>query len=346
MFQIEKKCIGRLTKCYSLAPLHYNGTDHFLVAAEKTDACRLYDLDGNLEDTVWEEPGGVMTMVQVPGSDGVFLATHKFYSPNDSASAKIVIAEPKGKGDWKIRTLVDLPFVHRFDVLERGGVKYLIACALKSGHEFKDDWNHPGKVYAAVLPDDLSSFDEEHQLELKVIKEDMLKNHGYVRYIENDINTALISADQGVFQFIPPEIPGKDWEIRQLTDQAASDAVLADLDGDGEEELIMISGFHGNSIWICKKEGSEYKKVYSYDTAEFAHSIYGGTFGGRNAVIIGHRKGSRDLLAFTWENGSYQVQKIDEDCGSANVLRYSHNGADVLISANREIDEIAMYICR
>jgi len=43
------------------------GQERILVAAEKHDPCLLFDLEGNQVDQVWDEPGGVMTMVQVPG---------------------------------------------------------------------------------------------------------------------------------------------------------------------------------------------------------------------------------------------------------------------------------------
>lgn len=343
--KIEKKIMGTLTKCYSIAPLHYRQKDHILVAAEKQDACIMFDLEGNQEEVVWEGPGGVMTMVQVPGTDGQFLATQKFYSPNDSQNAKIVVATPKREGGWEVQTLVELPFVHRFDILERGGVRYLIACTLKSGHRHKDDWSIPGKVYAAVLPDDLGRFNEKHQLELEVIQDGMTKNHGCYRAEEQGVTTVLISAEQGVFQFVPPESPERKWEVRWLLSEPASDAVLEDLDGDGERELIIISGFHGGEVHIFKQIDDRYQPVYCYPDAEFAHAVYGGEFCGKKAVVIGHRKGSRDLLAFTWNGSEYVVHKLDRDCGPANVCHYIYNGKDVLVSTNREINEIAMYCC-
>lgn len=344
--KVTKKVIARLPKCYSLAPLHYQGKDHFLVAAEKVDRCLLFDLDGNLEDTVWEGPGGVMTMVPVPGTDGQFLATHKFYSPNDSKDAKIVVVTPEADGKWQVRTLAALPHVHRFDILERNGVRYLIACTLKSGHEYLDDWSLPGKVYGAVLPDDLGGFDEGHQMEFDVLQDQMLKNHGYYRIEEEGRQSALISAENGIFQFIPPENADGSWEITPLLDTAASDAVLIDLDGDGEKELAVLAPFHGDEIAVYKKRNGKFCKVYEYgEPAEFTHAIFGGTLGGTPAIVVGHRKGKRNLLAFTWntDSGSYEVQVIDKDCGSANVMKYHYAGVDILVSANRETDEVAMY---
>lgn len=344
--KIEKKVISNLTKCYSIAPLHYQGADHILVAAEKVDKCLLFDTEGNQEDVVWEEPGGVMTMVQVPGTDGQFLATHKFYSPNDSKEAKIVKVTPIEQGNWEVKTLVDLPFVHRFDILERNGVKYLIACALKSDHEYKDDWRFPGKVYVAVLPEDLSNFDEEHQLELKVIKDGMLKNHGYYKVEDEGVQTSVISCDGGVFQFIPPADAEGEWEIRTLTTDAASDAVLVDFDEDGEKELAVIAPFHGDKVRFYKKKDGVFQMVYEFgESRDFLHSIFGGSLCGKPAFVTGHRKAERDLMAFTYnkEKETYEMEYIDRDCGSANVYHYVKDGKDMLVSTNREIDEVALY---
>lgn len=341
---MRKKVMAELEKCYSIAPLKYQGRQHILVAAEKQNRCILFDAEGKEEETVWEGPGGVMTMVQVPGRDGQFLATHRFYSPNDSKEAKIVIATADGKGNWEIRTLVDLPFVHRFDILSSGEENYLIACTLKSGHEYKDDWTIPGKVYAAKLPSDLAGFDDTHQLELTVLKDGMLKNHGYYKVEEDGEVSSLVCSENGVFRFFPPKTEDGKWREEQLLDVPASDATMADLDGDGEMELVVLSPFHGDEASVYKKTEDGYEKVYQYpEKAEFLHAIWSGKLSGKTVVILGHRKGARRLLALLWTDGHYSFKTIDDDCGPANAFGYTYEGRDYLITTNREINQIAMY---
>ena len=345
MFHVEKKVVGALEKCYSLTMLHYKGEDHFLCAAEKLGNCYVISLAGEIEETVWKEPGGVMTMEQVPGTDGQFLATQRFYSPNDSKEASIVIATPRGKDDWTIRKLCDLPFVHRFDILQAGGRNYLIACALKSDHAYKDDWRSPGQVFVAELPSDLSGFDEENQLTLTPILSGLFKNHGYYRYEDERGNmSSIVSTDVGVFHVYPPQEAGGAWRSEILTTDAASDGLLLDLNGDGVEELCTIAPFHGDTITIYEKKDGRFVPVYTHpEKLEFLHAIFGGTICKKPTWILGSRKGDRPLLAFTCENGKYQAQELDRGRGAANVLHYVYEGKDVIIATNRETDEIARY---
>jgi len=344
MMKVNKIKTHELEKCYAICPLSYNGSEHILVAAEKVNKCLLFDLDGSLEETVWDEPGGTMTMVQVPGSNGEFLATHKFYSPNDSKEAKIVRVTPRGKNDWEVKTLTDLPFVHRFDIVERGGVRYLIACALKSGHECKDDWSSPGKIWVGELPEDLNAYDENHQLELTVLKDGLLKNHGYCRVEENGITWSAVAADNGIFKVVPPAEKGGEWTVETLTEDAASDMTFADFDGDGELEMLVMTPFHGEIVKIYKKVDGAYTCVKTFDrTYEFAHGIWGAEILGKGVAIIGHRKAERDLLACTWDGNDYVMEVLDHNVGPANVRVYDKNGKTGLVSTNREIDEIAFY---
>lgn len=343
--RMKKRVIGTLKKCYSIAPLTLHGGSYFLVAAEKKDPCYLFDLEGKQVDTVWEGPGGVMSMVQVPGSDGVFLATRKFYSPNDGADAEIAAVWPGQKGGWEMRCLVKLPFVHRFDILQSGNEMYLIACTLKSAHAFKDDWRSPGKVYGGRLTPDVLLPGAAKRLKLEVIQDGMRKNHGYYRTQENGRQAAVISCENGIYEFIPP-CGDEEWKIKRLSRKPASDAVLVDLDGDGEKELGVIAPFHGDQVSILKRIEGEYREVYRYpEPAQFAHAIYGGSFCGREAFLFGHREGKRSLVAvhFNQKKQEYEEIMIDSGFGPANIYCYEREGKSCLVAANRETDEIALY---
>ncbi len=340
---VEKKVIGQLEKCYSLAVLPYQKKEYLLVAAEKVNQCRLYDWDGTLQDVIWEEPGGAMSLVPVPGKDGQFLATHRFYSPNDSANASIVSVTAEN-GTWKVRTLAELPFVHRFGILQGADGWYILACTLKSGHQYRDDWSSPGKVYAAKLPEDVTQYDSGHTLEMEVLRENMLRNHGYFQ-TEGKEPYALVTCDGGVFCFHPPKREGGSWEIEQLTKEPASDVAIASFGPGQEEWMLVLSPFHGDTVYLYKRDGETFVKNYTYpEKLEFLHAICVGEYEGKKAFFVGNRKGERKLLAFVLrEDGTWGTVALDKGAGAANVLYYKNGDRSVLAAANRETDEIALY---
>lgn len=340
---IEKKVIGQLEKCYSLAVLPYQGKEYLLVAAEKVNQCRLYDWTGMLKDIVWDEPGGAMSLVPVPEKEGQFLATHRFYSPNDSASASIVSVTAEN-GEWKVRTLAELPFVHRFGILKGEDGWYILACTLKSGHQYKDDWSSPGKVYAAKLPEDVTVYDQGNTLKMDVIKENMLRNHGYFQ-VDGADAYALVTCDSGVFKFQPPKKNETIWRIEQLTEDPTSDAALASFGNATQEWLLALSPFHGDTVYLYRHTENGFIKEYTYpEKLEFLHAITVGEYKGEKAFFVGNRKGERKLLAFILTaDEKWKTVEIDEGAGAANVLFYQKNGTDILAAANRESDEIALY---
>jgi hypothetical protein len=290
-----------------------------------------------------------MTMVPVPGGNGAFLATHQFYSPNDSANAKIVIATPVSENNWEIRTLCDAPFVHRFGILNRNGVNYLIVCCLKTGHEYKNDWRFPGACFGAELPKDLSSYNEDNTLPLTLIMEGMLKNHGYSVWKHDGYETAIVACEQGVFAFTPPAAIGENWEIKQLLSVPSSDAVLLDFDGDGQLELGSIAPFHGNSVVIyhLDEHGNyvpQWKLPLPEKDTEMVHATWTCDLLGKPSWIVGWRKGTKDTVAISWGEGDYVMDYIDRNTGCANAMHFVNSqGQDVIVATNREIDEVAMY---
>ena len=349
--KFEKKVISDLNKCYAISDLTFQGEHCFLVAAEKDDPCYLFSEDGTKLETVWEKPGGVMTMTPVPGADGQFLATEYFYSPNDSLNAKIVIVTRKAANDWERRTLAVVPFVHRFGILRRGGVNYLLACALKTGHEYKNDWRFPGACFGAVLPADLTPYNDENPLEMTLVMDEMLQNHGFCKLQRGGHDAALIGCEQGTFMIEPPAVLGADWEVTEISSVPSSDSVLIDFDGDGKAELGCISPFHGNSLVIYHLDEfgnyvPQWKLAGPEKDTEMIHATWACEIAGRPPWIVGWRKGTRKTIAVSWdaEAGDYRTDLIDENTGCANAMHFvSREGKDVIVATNREISEVALY---
>ena len=141
-------------------------------------------------------------------------------------------------------------------------------------------------------------------------------------------------------------MPDEDWKIEMLIDSPASDAIMADMNGDGKKEILVISPFQGDNISIYEDVNGTYKKVYEHpEPAEFSHAITYGNVFGKDYVFIGHRKGKRRLFAFYYdsEKKCYAFDILDEDAGGANAALFKKDGKALLAVTNREIDEIALY---
>ena len=200
-----------------------------------------------------------------------------------------------------------------------------------------------------MLPEDLSAYNEDNQLPLTVIKDGMLRNHGYSLFRQDGYDTAIVGCEEGTFQFIPPESPEGQWEVKQLLSIPASDSVLLDFDGDGQLELGCISPFHGASLTIYHlDEFGNYVPQWKYERpeaeTEMIHATWAGQLLGKPTWVVGWRKGTKNTIAITWGDGNYQTEYIDQNTGAANVLHFvNQDGKDVIVATNREIDEAAMY---
>lgn len=339
---VSEKILAGLEKCYSLAPLGQG----FLVASEKQYPCLLFDNNGQNIEQVWQGPGGTMSMVENPYFEQSFLATHRFYSPNDSKEASIVLCTKSGE-EWKVKTLAKLPHVHRFDILQREGRYYLLACTLMERRDTKDDWSFPGKVYACELKKEHLDIRKPDCPKLEVIKQGLLKNHGYCRLEKNGLMHAAVSCDTGVYIFTPPTEGGA-WQAEQILSEPVSDLIFADIDHDGQPEMAAIMGFHGNILRIYKmNKAGRYEVLYEYpQELALLHALAAGQVGEKTYIFAGNRGGEQKILALTWDNehGAVVPQELVQNAGAANFLFWQDREHPVLLSANRECNEIVEYV--
>ena len=338
--KIEKRHVCDLENCYSTAHMTLEGKERILFAPDAFGACISVDLETGETKEVWKEPGGTMSMVQIPGKDE-FLAVQGFNPGFDAAEARLVHVF-REQGSWQVRDLLTIPYIHRFDILERGGVRYLICCTVCSAKEYEQDWRSPGYTYAAVLPEDLTE-----PIELKPISEGMTRNHGYLRIQREGYTCCLTSSDQGVYEVLPPENPGAAWTYERILDTPVSDIALCDIDGDGVEELATLEPFHGDTIRIYRKEGEVYTPVYTCpDPVDFCHVVWGGTLLGEPAFIFGAREKRKDLFIIRYREGQFVREELEAGSGPSNIAVIHREKEDIIAVANREKGEGALFILR
>lgn len=340
--KFEKKFLTNLFRCYATSSTVVNGENVILLATEGEGACYSYTGKDFKQNTVWDGPGGTMSIVPVPGKNGDFLAVQNFFPTFQSENATIVWSKPNEDGTWETKELFKLPYIHRFDILQANGKNYFLGSTLCTSKAFKDDWSDPGKIYVGEIPEDLNE-----SIELSVIKDGLTKNHGYCRTTWNGVMAGLTTSEEGVFVIIPPQEDGTEWSVEKIMNKPVSDIAVVDIDEDGEDELVTIEAFHGCNIIINKKIDGEYKEIYKYPKEiDFGHVVWGGKLRGVPTIIAGYRRLEKELFIIQCKdkkNLTFNTEVIEVGVGPSNVAVINEEDRDIIISANRELGEAALY---
>lgn len=360
----EKRHLVDLPRCYATTAITIQGEPTIMLATEGEGAAYAWSgPDYSVQRTIWEGPGGTMSMVPIPGRDGEFLAIQKFFKLFQWDEAIIVWVKPQADGTFATRQILHLPYIHRFDLFQVDDGILFLGCTLAEAKDTRDDWSRAGKAYAGVLPGDWDT-----PLQVRVLKDGLFRNHGYARSAWNGRTAGLITSDEGAFAFVPPRTVAGEWAIERFMDWQISDIAACDIDGDGEPEYATIEPWHGQYFRIYKKIDGRFRKIWEHpEVSEFYHVVTGATLRGRQVFIGGCRRGTQQLFyvqsatpsmdtavaqhtasphGTTPPAAALEAVIIDSGVGPSNIAVINEPGRDIIVSANREKGEAALYIIK
>jgi hypothetical protein len=337
--RVDKRILGQLDRVYATAVMEINGELNYLTASEGLGPCWAYSAKDWARSTVWEGPGGTQNIVPIPGRRNEFIASQGFLPNFQAQEARLVYARLDAGTGWSVRPIMTIPYVHRFDVFILHGKLHFIGATVSAGKKDREDWSQPGAVYTGEISDAIGE-----PFELSEVLTGITKNHGFCRGKWQGREAYFISGSEGVFVLYLPIKKGDAWAVEQILDHEVSDIAVCDIDGDGCEELAAIEPFHGSRGVIYKRIDGKLRPVHEHEY-EFGHVVWGGRILNKPSFIIGGRKGNRELNCFQMDQGTGRISHftIDNTGGPSNIAVFHKQSSDMILAANREIGEIAIY---
>lgn len=340
---VHKDIIMDLPMSYAIQFLSRQGERWGVCASEGTGGCFAFPLDDiQKKETVWENAGGTMSISQID-ADGAFLAVQNFFKGFNAKTGCLVKAVP-GEAGWQMDRFMDMPYLHRFDVVEVEGRQFLIACTLCRHKEFRLDWSHPGQVTIGELTEGRNP-----PAHWDVLIPSLTKNHGFYRGTHRGREVILIAGMEGLYEVSVPSKADGPWDCKKLIEREISDACIVDLDNDGVEEIVTIEGFHGDHIAVNKLVDGQWQIVYSYP-APFAHVVWGGDVLGKKSLILAYRNdnGALMLLQKADREDAFSMEHIviDELISPTNLVVDTREKECVIYVSCGKTQQVARYILR
>ncbi|WP_244833514.1 hypothetical protein [Clostridium sp. BJN0001] len=336
--KIIKKHLDEMYRAYAASSIDIDGELNLLIASEeKGYPCYAYSgKNFNCRHTVWESGGGCMSIIPIPKRKNEFLAVADFYLKESPSSSRLVWGHIED-GEWVIETVLKLPYLHRFDLWDVDGEIYFIGATIADLKDNKEDWSRSGTIYYGKLPENLMD-----GIEITPLKKGLFKNHGYSRHMVNGKPQGTFGTDVGVFEVIPHK--NDKWEVKCILDKSVGEVAWCDIDSDGNDELMTIEPFHGNSMKIYSMSNGKYTEIYKYPyEIDFAHTLVGTTLCGIPSFVGGVRRKDCELFYIQYVNGKCKETVIEKGVGPANVAVINLDDCDLILSANHTDNKAAVY---
>ena len=331
---MEKKSILEIQSVYTANAFTINGVSYVGAGSETTPAVYVHNLETGASSLVDGCPGGVMSFVPVPGHSGLFYSVMGLFPPFVGKDAGIFMHRSTAM-TWVTSKAMALPFAHRCDILTKDGRNWLFAASCSKFKAEPADWTQSGELYVIPLDDSTGLAGMP-----KLVYDRIWRHHGMLKARINGDDTLLFSGAEGIFYMVREN---ERWDVRRLFDHEVSEFGLIDLDGDGQDELITIEPFHGNSLNVYKHIGKVWEKLYS-DELWFGHGLSCGMFQGEPAIVVGNRRGPLTLNLYRrMADGSFSRRILEEQAGPTQTQVFSAGGKDYILSANQLKNEVALY---
>ena len=314
------------------------GQRYYVGAGSETEQLvYLYDLTNGTVSQVTGCPGGMMSFIPVPGSPDLYISIMGLFPPFIGEDAGVFLHR-KAEDGWKSSKVLDLPFSHRCEILTRGGKNYLFVATVSKHKDNPKDWSRPGEIHLVLLDDAIAD-----KWSSSIIDNSILRNHGMTMTRINGQETICISGAEGIF-YLEQQSDGS-WVVQPLFDREVSEMSFIDLDGDGNDELVTIEPFHGDTLNIYKKTGIGWELKFS-DSLSFGHGLSSGIFKNQPLIVAGNRSESLALIYYNVQDLSgSKVDRhvIEEGVGPTQTQVFTLGSVDYILSANQRKNEVALY---
>ncbi len=334
---LQKQIILEIKSVYT-AHAFMTGSRTLVGAGSETEpVVQLYDMTAGTVENLYQCPGGMMSLIPVPGWPQYMVSVMGLFPPFIGKDAALFLHRKIGDS-WMSSRAMDLPFAHRCEFLPNSPGNILIAASVSKFKENPADWLMPGELYAIRLLGDPSD-----RWVSELIDSSLFRNHGMGRYLIDGVEQLCVSGVEGVFSIELSQ--GGSMKLIPLFEKEVSELTFIDLDGDGQSELITIEPFHGNILNMYKRDKGAWKLKFSAPLS-FGHGLSSGFFNGDPVVVAGNRKDSLSLEIFTINNldkGFVNKRVIEEGVGPTQTQVFSFGNRDYILSANQKRNEVALY---